>query len=406
VIIGIGDDAAVLSAADGRVVATTDMLIEGRHFRREWSPAGDIGRKAAARNLADIAAMGATPTALLVSFAGPGDLEVGWVLELADGIAGEAAAVGAGVAGGDTSSADVVTLAVTALGDLAGREPVTRRGARPGDVVALTGNVGAAAAGLALLNAGVTAPGPDLAALVAAHRRPEPPYDAGPEAATLGATSMIDISDGLIADLGHVADSSGVLIELTSSLVAAEPVARSGPLAFAAALAGGADWTQWALAGGDDHALAATFPASVTLPERWTRVGRVTSGHGVLVDGKRWDQPPGWEHFRAQLRIVANAILNVTRRSGHLLDITTLDVASSGGAPSSKQGDASGNLAWTQRVDRCGQDEARRRRRRGRGRRSGSAAAPRLSCPARASPAVTGGIQPCLAATPAALSRT
>jgi thiamine-monophosphate kinase len=324
VIVGIGDDAAVLAAADGRVVATTDMLIEGRHFRREWSPAGDIGRKAAARNLADIAAMGATPIALLVSFAGPGDLEVGWVLELADGIATEAAAAGAGVAGGDTSSADVVTLAVTALGDLAGREPVTRRGARPGDVVALAGTVGAAAAGLALLTAGMPAPGPDLAALVAAHRRPEPPYDAGPEAAKLGATSMIDISDGLIADLGHVADSSGVLIELTSSLVAAEPVANSGPLASAAALVGGADWKQWVLTGGDDHALAATFPASVTLPGRWTVVGRVTPGQGVLVDGKRWDKPSGWEHFRAQLRIVANAILNVTRRSGHLLDITTL----------------------------------------------------------------------------------
>jgi len=324
VIVGIGDDAAVLTAADGRVVATTDMLIEGRHFRREWSPAGDIGRKAAARNLSDIAAMGAKPTALLVSFAGPGDLEVGWVLELADGIASEAAAAGAGVAGGDTSSAELVTLAVTALGDLAGREPVTRSGARPGDLVALAGTVGAAAAGLALLNAGLSPPGPDLAALVAAHRRPEPPYDAGPEAAALGATSMIDISDGLIADLGHVADGSGVLIELTSSLVTAEPVARSGALASAAALVGGVDWTQWPLAGGDDHALAATFPASVTLPEKWTVVGRVTSGHGVLVDGKRWDKPPGWEHFRAQLRIVANAILNVTRRSGHLLDITTL----------------------------------------------------------------------------------
>jgi thiamine-monophosphate kinase len=316
VIVGIGDDAAVITAPDGRVVATTDMLIEGRHFRREWSPAGDIGRKAAARNLADIAAMGATPTALLVSFAGPGDLEVGWVLELADGIATEAAAVGAGVAGGDTSSADVVTLAVTALGDLAGREPVTRRGARPGDVVALAGSVGLAAAGLALLTAGLTAPDPDLAALVAAHRRPEPPYDAGPEAAALGATSMIDISDGLIADLGHVADASAVLIELTSSLITAEPVTRPSSLARAAASIGGAEWRQWVLTGGDDHALAATFPATITLPERWTIVGRVTGGHGVHVDGTTWDKAPGWEHFRTQLRIVAKAILNVTRRGG------------------------------------------------------------------------------------------
>jgi thiamine-monophosphate kinase len=410
VIVGIGDDAAVLAAADGRVVATTDMLIEGRHFRREWSPAADIGRKAAARNLADIAAMGAKPTALLVSFAGPGDLEVEWVLELADGIASEAAAAGAAVAGGDTSSADVVILAVTALGDLAGREPVTRRGARPGDVVALAGTVGAAAAGLALLNAGLTGPGETrpgqtrpgegVAALIAAHRRPEPPYDAGPEAAALGATSMIDISDGLIADLGHIADSSDVLIELTSSLVTAEPVARPGSLAVAAALVGDGDWTQWVLAGGDDHALAATFPASVTLPEMWTVIGRVTTGHGVLVDGQRWDKPPGWEHFRVRLRIVAKAIVNVTRRSGHLLDITTVDVASSGGAPSSKQGEASGNLAWTRPVACRGQDEARRHKS-----RSGFASAPCLGCPARAAGEVTRGVQPSLAATRAALGQ-
>jgi len=312
VIVGIGDDAAVLSAADGRVVATTDMLIEGRHFRREWSSPRDIGRKAAARNLADIAAMGASPTALLVSFAGPGELEVAWVLELADGIGQEAAVAGAGVAGGDTSSADVVTLAVTALGYLAGREPVTRGGARPGDVVALAGTVGAAAAGLALLTAGLAAPDgaagagaepeavpADLRYLVRAHQRPDPPYDAGPEAAALGATSMIDISDGLIADLGHVADRSGVEIELRSGLVAAEPVVRPGSLARAAELLGGADWLPWVLAGGDDHALAATFPPGAALPGRWTVIGQVSRGHGILVDGRRWDGAGGWEHFRA-----------------------------------------------------------------------------------------------------------
>lgn len=130
------------------------MLIEGRHFRREWSSATDIGRKAAARNLADIAAMGARPTALLVAFAGPADLEVSWVLDLVTGIARECAAAGASVAGGDTSGADTVMLAVTALGDLADREPVTRAGARPGNVVAVAGTLGAAAAGLALLTAG------------------------------------------------------------------------------------------------------------------------------------------------------------------------------------------------------------------------------------------------------------
>ena len=131
------------------------MLIEGRHFRREWSAPRDIGGKAAARNLADIAAMGARPTALLVSFAGPGSSRSAGFSSSMRGIADEAgSAVGAAVAGGDTSSADVVMLAVTALGDLAGSRPVTRSGARPGDVVAVTGTLGSAAAGLALLRGG------------------------------------------------------------------------------------------------------------------------------------------------------------------------------------------------------------------------------------------------------------
>jgi thiamine-monophosphate kinase len=326
-IVGIGDDAAVVRAADGRVVATADMLIEGRHFRKEWSAPRDIGGKAAARNLADIAAMGARPTALLVSFAAPGDLEVSWVLELVAGIAEEAAAAGAAVAGGDTSSADVVMLAVTALGDLAGRRPVTRSGARPGDVVAVAGTLGSAAAGLALLRAGAGAgaqpgaagsagsaggaagaesggdvrPGSgdsELEPLIAAHRRPRPPYSAGPEAAALGATAMIDISDGLIADLGHVASASGVQIELRGSAIAADPVARRRLLTRAADLLGsGTDWQRWVLTGGDDHALAATFPPGLALPGRWTEIGRASEGHGILLDGRRWNEAGGWEHF-------------------------------------------------------------------------------------------------------------
>jgi thiamine-monophosphate kinase len=298
-LVGAGDDAAVLLTADGRVVATTDMLIEGRHFRPEWSSAADIGHKAAARNLADIAAMGAVPTALLVGFAGPGRLPVEWVTELAAGIAAECAAVGAAVAGGDTSSAETVLLAVTALGDLAGRDPVTRGGARPGDVVAVAGHLGSAAAGLDLLEAGVADDAPRLADLVGAHRRPHPPYSAGPQAAALGATSLIDVSDGLVADLGHVADASGVRIDLQPALVAAEPIAATGALQQAAKLLGQPDWVNWVLTGGDDHALVATFPAGVVLPDAWTTVGVVARGHGVAVDGVLWTGAGGWEHFRA-----------------------------------------------------------------------------------------------------------
>src|SRR5580693_5899022 len=197
--LGIGDDSAVVAAPSGSVVAAVDLLLEGRHFLRSWSSAHDVGVKAAARSLADIAAMGAVPTALLVALAAPGTLPVRWALDLAAGLAAEAGRAGAGVVGGDTASADSVLLSVTALGDLAGRPPVRRSGATPGDVVAVAGPLGHSAAGYALLSAGVTTARPEL---IAAHRRPAPPYEAGPEAALLGATAMIDVSDGLLADLG------------------------------------------------------------------------------------------------------------------------------------------------------------------------------------------------------------
>jgi thiamine-monophosphate kinase len=304
IVVGPGDDAAVLRAPDGRVVATTDMLIEGRHFRRDWSGPADIGRKVAARNLADIAAMGARPTALLVAFAGPGDLEVDWVLALVDGIAAECQAAGAVVAGGDTSSAGLVILAVTALGDLGGREPVTRSGARPGDVVAVAGTLGSAAAGLALLTAGYGSGDlGELEMLAEAHRRPRPAYSAGPQAAALGATALIDVSDGLVADLGHVAQASGVQIDLASRLIGVPPVAEVPLLERAAALPGAAPgpggWLSWVLAGGDDHALAATFPAGTPLPRPWKVIGKVTTGSGVLLDGGKWINAGGWEHFRS-----------------------------------------------------------------------------------------------------------
>jgi thiamine-monophosphate kinase len=307
VIIGPGDDAAVVGAPDGRVVATTDLLIEGRHFRTDWSGGADIGHKAAARNLADVVAMGATPTALLVGFAGPGRLLVDWVLELAAGIAVECAQTGAVVVGGDTSSAELVLLAITAFGDLGGRPPVTRSGARPGDVVAVAGTIGSAAAGLALLTAGILDALIDQASwddatllgLVGAHRRPQPPYSAGPQAAMLGATSMIDVSDGLVADLGHIAAASGVRIELNSALLNREPVANLGALRRAAAWLGEPDLLPWVLTGGDDHALVATFPPEVDLPTPWQIVGMVAKGNGVTVNGTIWSDTGGWEHFRS-----------------------------------------------------------------------------------------------------------
>jgi thiamine-monophosphate kinase len=299
-LVGIGDDAAVLAAPDGRVVASTDFLLEGRHFRRDWSSARDVGGKAAARSLIDVAAMGAVPTGLLVALAAPGDLPVSWARGLAEGLAAECARAGASVVGGDTARAGSVLIVTTVLGDLAGRAPVLRSGAVPGDLVAVAGPLGHAAAGLALLQAGHRE-GP----LVAAQRRPVPPYDAGPEAAGLGATAMIDISDGLLADLGHIADASGVLIDLSSdrlgaddALLAAARTLNLG-LTNGGSTSGSADPLAWVLGGGEDHALAATFSPRATLPPRWTVIGEARPGTGVLVDGQPWSGPAGWDHFGA-----------------------------------------------------------------------------------------------------------
>jgi len=287
-IVGIGDDAAVLSAPDARVVATTDLLVEGRHFRRDWSGPADIGAKAAARNLADVAAMGAVPVALLVGFAAPGNLAAAWARDMVAGLAEECARAGATVAGGDVSGAETILLAVTALGDLGGRDPVTRSGARPGDVLACAGVLGESAAGLALLEAGLTEPAP----LLAAHRRPAPPYPAGPEAAALGATAMIDVSDGLLADAGHLARASGVQIDVDTTRFPGHPA-----LAAAAAALGRPGPLDWVLTGGEDHALAATFPPGSALPPHWTIIGQVRAGQGVLVNGNRVTGHAGWNHF-------------------------------------------------------------------------------------------------------------
>src|SRR4051812_7726943 len=139
ILLGPGDDAAIVASTDGRTVVTTDLLVEGRHFRRDWSSAYDIGRKAAAQSLADVVAMGAHPTAIVVGFAAPADTELEWADALVDGLQDECASVGAGIAGGDVVRSDAVTLAVTALGDLHGRRAVTRAGARAGDVVVVAG---------------------------------------------------------------------------------------------------------------------------------------------------------------------------------------------------------------------------------------------------------------------------
>ncbi|MFC8681465.1 thiamine-phosphate kinase [Microbacterium ureisolvens] len=293
-LVGPGDDAAVIAAADGRVVATVDTLVHGPDFRLAWSSAFDLGYKAAAVNLADIAAMGATPTALLVALAMPDATRLSFVTGLADGLraACRDLAPGCRVEGGDLTVSDTLTLAVTALGALAGRRPVLRSGAAPGDVVAVAGELGRAARGLRILFDRFTdaagRPIPVDESLLAAEEladlnaqlRPSPPVWLGPDAADAGATAMMDVSDGLVLDASRMAAASGVTIALESPLLGRDPAS--------------------ALAGGEDHALLAAFPPDRPLPHGFVRVGlvRARGDEPVLVDGRAYEGRGGWDPYR------------------------------------------------------------------------------------------------------------
>jgi thiamine-monophosphate kinase len=294
VLVGPGDDAAVVAVPDGRMVITVDLLVEGRHFRQDWSSAYDVGRKAAAQNLADIAAMGARPTSMVVGLGAPADLPLEWATELSNGLVDESEPLGVSIVGGDTVQSDKIVISVTAFGSLDGRAPVLRSGARPGDEVALIGRLGWAEAGYAVLTRGFRSP----RSVVEAHRRPQPPYAEGPRAAIAGASSMCDVSDGLLADLGHIAAASEVVIDIR-----AQALALPEPLQAVAA-ATGRDALSFVLTGGDDNALVGTFePADV--PEGWTVIGSVAEGNEnqpagtVTVDGRLYSGDGGHAHFRS-----------------------------------------------------------------------------------------------------------
>ncbi len=330
--VGPGDDAAVVGAPGGTVVATTDSMVGGRDWRDEWSSAHDVGVKVAAQNLADVAAMGAVPTALLVSLVADPALAVQWAVDLARGIAALAEQAGAPVVGGDLSSAPpgVVVVSVTALGDLRGLAPVLRSGARPGDVVAVCGSLGWSGGGLALYERGEGDPDPvpsadaggrasgerarAVRALMRHHRAPVPPWRAGPRAAAAGAHALIDVSDGLVTDLSRVAEASGVRVDLDGAALREHYAA--GPLTLAL---GEDEALHQVLAGGEEHSLVGVFADGAPLPsptgtpgdpgvddrgdgipEPWRVVGRVRADGGdgirVTVDGTVPDAH-GWDHF-------------------------------------------------------------------------------------------------------------
>ena len=302
--VGPGDDAAVLTSR-GDTVVTTDTMIEGPDFRLAWHSGFELGWKLAATNLSDVAAMGARPTALTVALACPRETPVALLAEIARGLdaACENLAPGCGVVGGDLGRAPVVTVAITALGDLEGRSPVLRSGARPGDVVAYAGDLGLSGIGLAALFresaepdgtaherglAGIRARHP---AALSAHLAPTPPIHLGIAAADAGATAMLDVSDGLSLDAARLARASGVTLALDANLLAAHFGLQRGEIVSLEAM----------LTGGEDHGLLATFPtvATAEIPEGFRVIGEVvaTCSEGPLLVGGSPYEPRGWDPY-------------------------------------------------------------------------------------------------------------
>lgn len=310
-LLGPGDDCAVVAAPDSRYVVSTDLLVEGHDFLLSTSTAEHVAGKAVAQNLADIAAMGAVPTSLVVGLVAPKTTPLQWVTRFATALAEHCVGAGVAVAGGDLSGGPVLMVSITVFGDLQGRAWVGRDGARPGDVVALAGTVGRAAAGLDLLTAGWPEVGREasvglldvMSEAVAVQRGARPPLGAGPDAARAGATSMIDVSDGLLRDAGRIADASQVRLELDATAPPlADEVARLTPVA---------DWLGfepaevrargWVFAGGEDHGLLATFPPDAEVPQGFAVIGRVLAAEPqveqVTVPALGPVADTGWDHF-------------------------------------------------------------------------------------------------------------
>ena len=298
-LVGPGDDSAVMKAPDGRFVITTDMMIQGPDFRLEWSSGHDLGVKAAATNLADVAAMGARPTGMVVSIAAPATTSVTFMEDIADGLRDACLelAPGCGVVGGDLSVSTVLTLSVTAFGDLDGREPLLRSTAQVGDVIAVVGRLGLAGMGLAVLFAGERAKA--RASALQAQLAPLPPIFQGVIGAQAGARAAMDISDSLVMDAGRIARASNVVLNLDEHVIDD----LSGQLAIELGI-DAARARQAILFAGEDHALLMTFPASVTLPEGFLAIGLVDACEegegphvalgGTSISENGWNPYTGW----------------------------------------------------------------------------------------------------------------
>jgi len=289
VVVPIGDDCAVLRLGDALWVAAADMLVSGRHFK-EWASPEDVGYKAVAANVSDVAAMGGVPRFVLAS-GGADDAET--TLRCMDGVLEACEEFGAYPLGGDTTGAAALTVDVAILGQLA-HAPVLRSGARPGDLLAVTGELGASAAGLLALESGDA--GPER--LIHKHLRPEPRLVAGRAAARLGAHAMIDLSDGLASDVRHVCERSGVGCRIDLDLL---PIAGDTREYLRSA---GRDAEVLAATGGEDYELLVAAPREIVealaseseVPV--TVIGEVTGEGAVFLrNGERVDGLSGWDHF-------------------------------------------------------------------------------------------------------------
>ncbi len=295
-LVGPGDDSAVVAAPDSRFTVTTDTMVEGHDFKLEWSSARDLGWKAIASNVADVAAMGAKPTALVVALVCRPDTKIEWLESFADGLCEACLALApeAAVVGGDLTVADTTVIAITAHGDLEGREPVLRSSAKVGDIIAIAGTVGRAAAGLSLLQSGNKDAISAYDEVVNFQLRPQPPITAGIEAAIAGATSMLDISDGLSRDADRIAKASGVTLAIhRKELQGYEAILEEPAMAI---LANAFDWV---VDGGEDHGLLATFPKDAKLPRAFKPIGEVVAkgAYRVTLDGAPLDEG-GWDSVR------------------------------------------------------------------------------------------------------------
>ncbi len=280
VLIGIGDDGAVIAPSSRKSVLAADMAIEGVHFNRKWSTLREIGAKITAANLADIYAMGGDPKYLLVSAGLTADFGIAEITELAQGIAEEAALVGASVVGGDISRAEQLVISISVFGEV--EKPITRSAAKVGDSVVISGLPGKSAAGLIQLQSGVTD-----SPFISAHKKPIVNYLLAKKFRNVN--SMCDVSDGLLSELNHIASASGVGIELDSKLIADIPGFKE--------LEAGAQSDVWelVLSGGEDHVFVAT--TSTEIPEGAFVIGRVDSGTGVKVSGISNLPATGFRHF-------------------------------------------------------------------------------------------------------------